>query len=39
MIKRVTPQEVFLSDLQVVGDTSSGPEVSVDGLDSVDAAA
>lgn len=33
------PQEVVRSDLQVVGDTSSGAEVSVDGLNSVDAAA
>lgn len=33
------PQEVVWSDLQVVGDTSSGAEVSVDGLNPVDAAA
>ncbi len=39
MIESVTLPEVVLSDLQEEGDTSSGPEVSVDGLNSVDAAA
>lgn len=33
------PQEVVWSDLQGVGDTSSRAEVSVDGLNPVDAAA